>query len=408
MVSLLTLIVIATLSGNPSGVFSTYTPREYAATKAPRGYKPFYISHYGRHGSRYHAYEGYFAPGVDALKKAESAGLLTPRGDSLLADMQKVWDEHKDMYGMLSPKGAEEHRGVSNRMFHRFRKVFRGKDRRLVRCASTNFPRTITSMSNFATTLKGNNPRLEIEYRTGQRYHDALLTEYVLPESLGEIIDSLLLADCIWDDLYAGIFSDPAAAGRLVEDPYSFVCSVFETGAICGCVDYLGVDIFKYFSERELQALANIRSDLDYSHYGNSLETGDYITPVNWRCLQDIVTRADDALEQGSNVAADLRFGHDSGIMPLMSLIGIEGNDVRHHVSHSYEQWPSYLEIPMCSNFQMVFYRNRKGTVLVKMLYNEGETSIPALSSFKGPYYKWEDVRSYFMDRIEWAQKMLK
>ena len=24
-----------------------------ALTKAPKGYKPFYISHYGRHGSRY-------------------------------------------------------------------------------------------------------------------------------------------------------------------------------------------------------------------------------------------------------------------------------------------------------------------------------------------------------------------
>ena len=35
------------------GVYWTY-PLDFAPqTKAPKGYKPFYISHYGRHGSRY-------------------------------------------------------------------------------------------------------------------------------------------------------------------------------------------------------------------------------------------------------------------------------------------------------------------------------------------------------------------
>ena len=35
------------------GVYWAY-PLDFAPqTKAPKGYKPFYISHYGRHGSRY-------------------------------------------------------------------------------------------------------------------------------------------------------------------------------------------------------------------------------------------------------------------------------------------------------------------------------------------------------------------
>lgn len=29
-------------------------PSKIVDTPAPKGYKPFYVSHYGRHGSRYH------------------------------------------------------------------------------------------------------------------------------------------------------------------------------------------------------------------------------------------------------------------------------------------------------------------------------------------------------------------
>jgi hypothetical protein len=54
--------------------------------------------------------------------------------------------------------------------------------------------------------------------------------------------------------------------------------------------------------------------------------------------------------------------------------------------------------IPMGANFQMIFYENASGNVIVKMLYNEKETSLPALG--KGPYYLWKELRSYLIDRM--------
>ena len=38
-----------------SGEYYHYVYKPLAETAAPKGYKPFYISHYGRHGSRYHS-----------------------------------------------------------------------------------------------------------------------------------------------------------------------------------------------------------------------------------------------------------------------------------------------------------------------------------------------------------------
>lgn len=52
----------------------------------------------------------------------------------------------------------------------------------------------------------------------------------------------------------------------------------------------------------------------------------------------------------------------------------------------------------MASNLQMIFYRNKKGEVLVKFLFNESETSIPSLGP--GPYYRWSLLREYLVSKI--------
>ena len=382
---------------NAAGVFRTYQPREGTLTKAPRGYKPFYISHYGRHGSRYHTSDGYFAPGIAALQKADEAGLLTSVGKSLLADMQKVADETKTMYGMLSPRGAKEHQGISNRMFKRFRRVFRARDRRIVHCESTLYPRCITSMASFATQLKGNNSKLEIEYCTGQKFHDSLLKEYNFGAYPAFVQDSLIKANFKSDALFSRLFTDPSAACSVIGDTCPMLQSIYGTGAICGCIDYLGVDVFSYLTDEELSSLALSANAFSYGKYGNSLETGDLVTPSAAGLLRDFVYKADEAMEPGSKVAANLRFGHDSSIMPLFNLIRIEGNDKRYHIAEAYKNWMAHEMVPMCTNFQMVFYKNKKGNVLVKVLYNEAESSFPALKAVSGPYYEWKELREYLL-----------
>ncbi|MBR1406793.1 MAG: histidine-type phosphatase, partial [Bacteroidales bacterium] len=55
-------------------------PRQAALTPAPEGYKPFYISHYGRHGSRYVSDNKYYTRAIAVLDSAARLGLLTERG----------------------------------------------------------------------------------------------------------------------------------------------------------------------------------------------------------------------------------------------------------------------------------------------------------------------------------------
>ena len=61
-----------------------------ALTPAPQGKKPFYISHYGRHGSRYLSNrKGYDIP-YRMLCKTDSLGLLTPIGRDVLRELRHI------------------------------------------------------------------------------------------------------------------------------------------------------------------------------------------------------------------------------------------------------------------------------------------------------------------------------
>jgi hypothetical protein len=57
----------------------------------------------------------------------------------------------------------------------------------------------------------------------------------------------------------------------------------------------------------------------------------------------------------------------------------------------------------MACNVQLVFYRPKKGKqgdILVKALLNEREATLPT-KPVEGPYYRWEDLRQYYLDKIE-------
>jgi len=382
-----------------SYAFYTYTePGDVALTKAPKGFKPIYISHYGRHGSRYHTSESFFTYGEEGLRKAKEEGLLTEKGEGLYREFFATVDEHKGMLGMLSPLGAREHRGIAQRMYDRFRKVFRGRTEVDIVCSPIQ--RCIISMSNFTFTLKDNAPKLQYTFSTGDRYMDYICKEIDNDEMYASTAlyeSETRNATCHYEKLFSSIFTSPEEAEKILPDPQLFVRSLYLTGCICACLDFLDVDIFKYFDPEELAQQGTIRSNKFYGEYGGSLEWGDVTDEVAHDLLKDFIAKADAALAPGSRRAADLRFGHDTGILPLMALLKIDGMDVRYPMAEAQDFWSCHDHIPMASNFQMVFYRNRKGETLVKMLYNEKETTIKAVSPYSGPYYRWADLRDYFV-----------
>ena len=90
--------------------------------------------------------------------------------------------------------------------------------------------------------------------------------------------------------------------------------------------------------------------------------------------------------------------------MPLACLLElgncgaqVENLDTLDHV------WRNYRIFPMACNVQLIFYRPKKGKsgdILVKALLNEREMSLPAKTD-QWPYYRWQDLRQYYMEKIQ-------
>ncbi|MBR0339025.1 MAG: hypothetical protein IIX40_02400, partial [Alistipes sp.] len=98
-----------------------------------------------------------------------------------------------------------------------------------------------------------------------------------------------------------------------------------------------------------------------------------------------------------TNEVATLRFGHDSAIIPLLAILHAEGCDGRisfAEIERLPEVWCDSRITCMAVNLQFIFYRNKQGDVLVRMLHNERDLRIPVKSE-NYPFYKWEDFRSY-------------
>lgn len=143
--------------------YRDYPTPTKALTPAPAGYQPFYISHYGRHGSRWLIGPNAFDKPYAALTKADSLGKLTPRGREVLASVKAMRDNGRSREGELTPLGAEQHRAIAKRMYEHFPQVFAGKTH--VDARSTVVIRCILSMENELLQLAALNPQAHIHSR---------------------------------------------------------------------------------------------------------------------------------------------------------------------------------------------------------------------------------------------------
>jgi hypothetical protein len=123
-----------------------------------------------------------------------------------------------------------------------------------------------------------------------------------------------------------------------------------------------------------------------------------FLDGVSTPLLEKMIEDAEQKVAEGKE-AVTLRFGHDGNIMGLLNTMRIPGWCEKVDNYEDIEKYWNDFNIPMGCNIQWVFYRNKGGQVLVKMLLNEEEIALPAeIDSSLAPYYRWEDVRKYYRE----------
>ena len=384
-------------------VYHIYEAPDAGPGKAPQGFKPFYISHYGRHGSRYHTSAGFFDRCIPDLCRADSLGLLTDDGKRLLNHLEELKKAHEGMYGFLTRVGAAQHREIAQRMYDNFPEVFNRKDRPEVRCISSPIQRCIQSMANFCVSLGSNAGGLSFTLDAGDKYYGCLAQQPLgaaFDRRASAITDSIILATFDAARLMAKTFTDTSAAHKILgREPALFFNAVFTCAAITANLEADLEDFLPYFNFEEALLMSSAENCRLYAYFFDSPEFPEQIDNLGRAILRDIVEKADAAVA-GNGVAADLRFGHDSGLSPLLGFLGVDGNDWTGPIDRSADHWFCCREMCMASNLQMIFYRNRSGEVLVRLLKNEREATIPALTAAEGGFYRWQDLRAHFAELL--------
>ena len=376
-----------------------YSPSEYTA--APKGYTPFYISHIGRHGTRYPVDEEYVRKGLRILQRSDSIGALSAEGKRLLRGYSQLDSASIGMYGMLCQRGVDEHKMIGKRMVANFPEVFGNPQRRKVRAISTTVPRCVASAGNLCSALAGSAPRMDISIVTGKEYTHLLCNEDGMKhvyKRAGRIADTCMKKLFDYDSFYRRIYTSLEKAYQCNPNKRTLVESTFSNGTMAF---FLGYDaMINCFTPEEYRLAAVAYNNKMYFCHCNNPEVGPQRKHLSDALLEDYIKKTDEAVSSESPVAADLRFSHDVGIMPFLTLIGLKEYNQSISCYEASSIWNSSKLMSMATNIQMIFYRNAKNDVLVKFLLNEKESSLPEVKAYQGPYYRWKDVRAYWKSRL--------
>lgn len=382
------------------GVYAPYPDEETVWHRAPAGYRAVYLSHMGRHGSRFHSSAEQYETLLAILEKGSAAGVLTDEGKSLLTDVRTVAEQARGHYGALVPRGYEEHKHIMQRFCKRYPELFASGDWK-VEVFSSQSPRCLVSMATSTDVIKEFNPKVQFIRHCDQTTQNELFSGEKVNTAIRnarEYIEEHYIPDIDTRPLINKFFTD---GGKYIkaENREKFGALLLEIAAAARQMD---TDIWKYFTKEEMRPVWSQYNARDYYYVGPSEELSEVSGDMVRDLLLNMLTGADEALS-GGEFRASLRYGHDTQMMALAHLLGIEGCSAAIAPGQNVENvWRNYEISPMGANIQMLFFRkNLNDDVLVKVMLNEEESRLVDIGTDCWPFYHWKDIRRILYDRIE-------
>ena len=398
-----------------AGNYGVYPDKDLPRqTAAPKGYQPFYISHYGRHGSRYlNDMKGYKEP-YKTLQKADSLGKLTAVGKMALREIKAYIDDAEGRWGDLTDFGSQQQRDIAHRMLHNFPTVFQHDA--FIDARSTIVTRCALSMGAFMLQLVKERPTLHTSMFNSYsdmwylNYQNKALRDSATNQHAQKAINRFIAKRWRNHRLTNLFFNDSVYVQKHVDLMWTVYYLIKASLIQQNSQEGLGLNpLLSVFTNEELYVFWQVENAWSYLHSGFCTRNGGMQPYTQLNLLQKIVSEADSVID-GKQRGASLRFGHETVLLPLVCLMGINGYDYKTGNLDELEPkgWWANLVYPMAGNLQIVFYRKNEADKdpLIKLLLNEKEATLP-LSSDLAPYYRWSDVRRFLLKRIADGQSAL-
>ena len=395
-----------------AGFYMTYPgPTQRQLTPPPEGMKPFYISHYGRHGSRYQSRQKVYDAPYTVLEAAGNRGVLTPLGRDVLKRLSLIRQDAYDRWGELTSLGAIQQRQIMVRIVNRFPEVFDA--RCTVDARSTTMLRSLLSMENAMVQLSALRPKVKIHHNATERDMPYLNQQdenlfLLQADSSSQAQHGLFVHKTLHPErLMHALFKDWNYVKNNV-DMLAFSQSLFRIASGLQNTELSRqMTLYDIFTDDELYDNWLVDNARWYITHGGCLLNGGQQPFTQRNLLRKIIEQADSCIAQPEN-NVHLRFGHGTIVLPLVCLMEIDGYGLATDRLESLDNkgWLNYRIFPMSGNIQMVFYRRspEDRDVIFKVLLNENEATLP-LKSNMAPYYYWKDFREYYLKKLDGFEK---
>lgn len=387
---------------------------------APRGYEPVFINHVGRHGARHLTKDVASSFAFQLVQKADSLNSLTTEGKKLRQMILRLEKIEKKDFESISAEGKSEQQGLAKRMVANYPSLFSSAPS--VRVTVAKKARTAQSADAFLTGLK---EKINTE-GIKKTVNDTILRFYDLSPSYASFEKDGAWTEAFNDfkkrkglkklteDFGRQFFSlsffsrlSAAEGEKFVDDVYGFatITPSIQTEITTAGYDPSDLRFLSFFSCPQLQTLNGIGDAEDFLVKGPGTDVSGIQVKIAAPLLANFINTTDEYIS-GKKPAVQLRFSHAETVAPFAALLGLHGaatpakklNDVS-------TTWQASAIVPLSANIQWILYGKGNGTdYLVKFLLNEKEVSVDGLSTKTFPYYKWTDVRSFYVARLQSLQ----
>ncbi len=375
-----------------AGTLRMYPFRDIDTVKPPRGYEPFMISYYGRHGARFHGDDTQGKKVYEALCSSQ----LTELGKELRDFIGLYYDRFAGHVSDLTEKGRLEQRVLAHRMWKAYPSLFKRNPE--ITAVSTTAPRCILSMGAFCDGLKDNKPSLWIKQSSSKSYDSFLQPQKLIPGFTDKEKDAWRVAREFCADtidpraFIERIFGDPDYRVESYPSNVSFMRNVHYLLCQAPAMDVelpKAPEVFTTEERSKVWEGDNLKYYLNYGYYRDSVGVN-----AASAIMQDILDNAKADIESGKQTVR-LRFGHDANLMSLLAYMGVPEftghTEDLHSVKEVWQEW----RIPFAANLQLVFYRNSEGSILVLPLLNEEPVKLP-FEPVSNVFYKWKDFKERY------------
>ena len=392
-------------------------PAEGIAT-APEGYEPFYFSLVGRHGSRYERSDKYFKRALKVFDKANELGILTEDGKLLHKKIKEIYDAQQGNDGELAPLGFEQWNEIGERAYKNFGKIFESGS---VEAKSSISLRCVFSMASFNNAIKGKVPSINIAQHA--RKSDLWIIRPLANDPAFTKEDKKIIADAKKDleaderrKEWVKNYDASSFISKISTNPEMFVEKCCEDAPFMiarhSIISLLFGENFghgdrellsRLFTPKELYGLyVHQTSNWVNSSMGRGAKAVEAYQSYMRPMAEDILNKAQAAIDGKNPDVANLRFTHDSYIGPILSVLGYEGcvPQWNENIELATTSFNHGLVVPMAANLQIVLYRNKQGKVLVRSLINERDAYLP-IRCKTAPFYPWNDFRKYVNNNLD-------